>query len=263
MKVDLKSGLNDLRRGIVLSPLWLHVSLLDIRNRYRGSFIGPFWISLTTLSMILGMGILYAGLFKQDTREYIPYLAVSLTLWNFLTSFVTDSPRIFLDNASKLRGVVLPISYYIFKHVSVSALVFFHNIFALIAVYAFYRWPLSWNVIWIIPGLLLWLWTGFFMALLIATVTIRFRDLTPIIQSLMQLAFFVTPVIWKANDNRIAAQINALNPFYYYMDVLRAPLFGQAPQAFELWVCLGLSVLVSGLALIVLSRFGKRVVFWL
>jgi lipopolysaccharide transport system permease protein len=263
MRFDLRSGLSDIARAVQLSPLWFHVSLLEIRNRYRGSLIGPFWISLTTLSMILGMGILYAGLFKQNTQEYIPYLAVSLTLWNFMISFVTDSPRIFLDNASKLRGVSLPVSYYIFKHISVSILVFLHNIFALLAVYAYYQWPINVEIIWIIPGIALWVWTGFFIALLISIVTIRFRDLTPIILSLMQLAFFVTPIIWKAKDNKIAAQINLFNPFYYYIEVLRAPLFGERPQVFEISVCIGIGIVSSIVAVFVLSRFGKRVVFWL
>ena len=74
--VDLAEGLRMWRLSGILG--WL-----DIRLRYRGSLLGPFWLTLSTGIMVAALGFLYSALFKMDVKEYLPFLALSLVLWNF------------------------------------------------------------------------------------------------------------------------------------------------------------------------------------
>ena len=64
---------------------------LDIRNRYRGSVLGPFWLTLSTAVMVVGLGLLYSSLFKMALADYLPFLAVSLIVWNTINQIVTDA----------------------------------------------------------------------------------------------------------------------------------------------------------------------------
>ncbi len=59
------------------------LSVFDIQQRYRGSLLGPFWLTLSTGVMIGALGVLYAGLFHINIHSYLPYLSLSLVLWNF------------------------------------------------------------------------------------------------------------------------------------------------------------------------------------
>src|ERR1700761_427272 len=64
---------------------------LDIRLRYRGSMLGPFWLTISTGVMVAALGVLYSTLFKIELREYLPFLALSQVLWGFLAAVVSEA----------------------------------------------------------------------------------------------------------------------------------------------------------------------------
>ena len=64
---------------------------LDIRNRYRGSVLGPFWLSLSTAIMVVALGLLYSALFNLPLADYLPFLAVSLIIWGMISQIVGDA----------------------------------------------------------------------------------------------------------------------------------------------------------------------------
>ena len=104
----------------------------------------------------------------------------------------------------------------------------------------------------------------------IGIVTTRFRDLTPITQSIVQLAFFLTPIVWIYQDflnspnPAIAerARLAELNPFLHFVEILRRPMLGQ-DQELRYWVVV-LAITVVGwlLTLVVLRRYRARVSYW-
>ena len=71
--------------------LWGILGWQDIRQRYRRSVIGPFWLTISTGVMIAAMGFLYARIFGQDVSTYLPYLAVGLVVWGTISTIVTES----------------------------------------------------------------------------------------------------------------------------------------------------------------------------
>ncbi len=61
----------DVVGGIRLWRLAFALGWLDIRLRYRGSMLGPFWLTISTGVMVVALGFLYSALFKIDLREYL------------------------------------------------------------------------------------------------------------------------------------------------------------------------------------------------
>ena len=74
----------DLVGAARLWRLALALGWFDIRLRYRGSMLGPFWLTLSTAVMVVALGVLYSALFKMELHDYLPFLALSLVLWTFL-----------------------------------------------------------------------------------------------------------------------------------------------------------------------------------
>ena len=74
----------DIAGGVRLWRLAVTLGWLDIRLRYRGSMLGPFWLTISTGVMVGALGVLYSTLFKIDVRDYLPFLALSQVLWGFL-----------------------------------------------------------------------------------------------------------------------------------------------------------------------------------
>jgi lipopolysaccharide transport system permease protein len=100
--------------------------------------------------------------------------------------------------------------------------------------------------------------------MILALVSSRYRDIQPLVGSTMQIAMFVTPILW--NRDRLSGPLNALidfNPLFHYIEVIRAPLMGQAPEA---WTWIVLVVTAAGgwaVTLYLFSRFRRRIPYWL
>jgi ABC-2 type transport system permease protein len=106
--------------------------------------------------------------------------------------------------------------------------------------------------------------------LLFGIVSTRFRDLTPILQSIVQLAFFLTPIVWiyedlATSDNPAVAErarLVELNPLMHFVEIVRRPLLGQEEVWHHWLVVLGITVVGWLTTMYVLRRYRARVPYW-
>jgi lipopolysaccharide transport system permease protein len=103
------------------------------------------------------------------------------------------------------------------------------------------------------------------LAIALASVlTARFRDVPMIVTSLMQIAFFVTPVMWRADQLTARGQLVVhWNPLAAYLELLRAPLLGQPPSPQALGMAVGMLLVLTGLFLLTYVKVRRRIVYWL
>jgi len=256
----------DVVEGFVLWRLSWALGVADIRLRYRGSILGPFWLTLSTAVMIGSMGILYADLFHMDIHTYLPYLGVSLILWNFLGSLVLDAGSCFTGAEGLIKGTRMPFTVHALRSVVRDTIVFAHNVVVIFLLVVLLHVPVSLYSLLAIPGLLLWLIDGFALAFLFGAFCSRFRDVPQIIGSVMQIAFFITPVMWKTNalgSHPGAELLIRLNPFYYLLEVVRGPLLGEdvtIGMVAKALVVSAVLILVSALAF---ARTRGRLAYWM
>src|SRR5262249_29901253 len=76
----------DLLGGLWRWELWGTLGWHDIRQRYRRSTLGPFWLTISTAVMVATLGFVYAGLFGNSLADYLPHLAVGLIVWGFIST---------------------------------------------------------------------------------------------------------------------------------------------------------------------------------
>lgn len=256
-------ALTDALDGFRLLPLAWKLGWLDIRLRYRGSLLGPFWLTLSTAVMVFALGVLYAGLFKMDIHEYLPSLALSLVLWGFFASMVAEGSTTFNEAEAIIRSMRMPLMVFALRTVIRNILVLAHNVIVIVAVFAIFSvWP-GWHVLLMLPGLVLWIIDAIAVVLLLGPLCARFRDIPPIVNSVMQILFFITPILWKPEQLGASAWTLPFNPFYDLIEVVRSPLLGSAPPS-EAWLAgLGYSIVLCLLAWIFFVRARGRVAFWL
>lgn len=253
----------DVREGFRLWRLFATLGWLDIRLRYRGSLLGPFWLTLSTGVMVAALGVLYSALFKMDLREYIPFLALSIVLWGYVSAVVGDACYCFTQAEGMIRSIRMPYTLHAARTVVRNLLVLAHNVAVIVVVYAVFEvWP-GWQALWALPGLAVWVVDGLAACMLLGSLCARFRDIPPIIGSLMQIAFFITPVIWKPEllQGDQAGWL-PFNPFYTVLEVVRGPLLGQAAGAVVWTSALVYSALLLLAAWLVFSRVRARLAFW-
>lgn len=257
-----KIALRDFRDGLAMRRLAMTLGWLDIKLRYRGSVLGPFWLTLSTAVMVLAMGVLYSQLFHMELHDYMPYLALSLVLWNALGGIVGDACVCFTSADSTIRAVRLPFAIYAARALVRNGLVLAHNVIVIVGVFAYYNsWP-GVAALASLPGLALWICDALAACLLLGAICARFRDIPPIVASIMQIAFFLTPVIWRPELIGPNARYLVLNPFYPMMAVVRDPLLNHLPD-WSVWVsAVGWSALLCVAAWLVFARVRGRLAFW-
>lgn len=253
----------DITEGLALWRLAVTLGWLDIRLRYRGSMLGPFWLTLSTGVMIGSLGFLYGALFHMNLRGYLPFLALSQVLWNFLAALINDGCTCFTESETVLRSVRMPLFVFALRVLVRNALVLAHNVLVVVVVdLIFVIWP-GWYMVLSLPGIVLWVIDGLAVALALGAIGARFRDIPPIVGSIMQIAFFMTPVIWKPEQLGARAWMLPINPFSALLDVVRAPFLGELPTLATWGAALGYSALLLLFTTWLFTRARGRVAFWL
>jgi lipopolysaccharide transport system permease protein len=252
----------DLLVGLQRWRLSAALARLDIRNRYRGSVLGPFWLTLSTAVMVFGLGLLYSSLLKLELAVYLPFVAISLIIWNTLGQTVSDACTSLTSSEGIIRQMPLPYTIHILRCVFRNILIAAHNLPLIIVIFAVFGvWP-SLGALLAIPGLLLVTVNAFFMALFLGMLCARFRDIAPIVASVMQLAFFMSPVMWKPEMLGADAAWLPLNPFFSLMEVVRGPLL-EGRVAPMIWLSAILyTALSAAIAIAFFIRFRGRIAFW-
>jgi lipopolysaccharide transport system permease protein len=253
---------NDLREGFSQWRVALTLARLDLRNRYRGSVLGPLWVTLSSAVMLAGLGVLYGTLFRIDLANYLPHLAVSLIVWQWIAGFINDSCTTLTGAEGVIRQIRLPYTVHALRAAFRNALTSAHSLPLIPVVFAIFGHLPGPEALLVIPGFALiginMVAAGLFLGMICA----RFRDIPPIVSNIVQLAFFVSPILWKPELLGSDTAWMALNPFYAILETVRGPLLegGGPPLA---WLSAVLfTALHVAVAAMLFMRFRARIAFW-
>jgi len=259
-----EQGLADIVQGLQNWRIWWMLSWNDVRRRYRRSGLGQFWLTMSMALTIGGLGFVYSRLFHVDVSRYLPYIAATFVSWAIISSLVIENCTAFSENENLLRHVYLPRSLLVFRVMARTFVVAAHNIIIMPLVFAIFHVGVNSNSLWLAPGLLLVIVNGFWFGLFLAIVCARFRDVPQIVVSIMQIIFFVTPVMFQPEQlTQRGISVLGWNPFASILEVLTAPILGSPPSEFALLSCVIMAAV--GLLLIVpfAGRYAPRAVYWL
>ena len=244
--------------------LWLLLGWQDIKHRYRRSLLGPFWLTISTAVMVLALGVLYAAILRNPLQEYLPYLATGLVLWMFISTTVNEGCDAFISSDGMIKQVRAPFLSYVLRVVWRNLIILGHNVVIVLAVIVIFRpatHPMALALA--VPALFLGLLNACWVVLALAIISARFRDVPQIVMNVMQLLFFLTPIIWHAKDLPGRQELVHWNPLYHFVEMLRAPLLGSVP-AMSTWVTVSaITVLGWALTFALFRRYRRRIAYWL
>jgi ABC-2 type transport system permease protein len=258
----LLDAVNDLLEGLARWELWSTLGWHDIRQRYRRSIVGPFWLTLSMGIMVAGLAYLYAGLFGQNVENYLPYVATGMIVFSMISSVASEGSMVFIGSASLILQLRAPLSIYIYQMLWRNLLIFAHNISIYVFVLIFAKIDIGWNILLAFVGLFLILLNGVWVGLTLGGLSARFRDVPPIVSSIMQVAFFLTPIFWTPGSLPSRELFVHLNPFYYLVEVVRMPLLGQTPPLFIWLVVIAMNCCGALVAIAFFARYRARIAYW-
>ena len=252
----------DVADGFARLWMWPNLAWQDVKLRYRGSVLGPFWMTISMMLMVGGMALIYSQLFGMDIRTYLPYLAVGLIAWQFVAGSITEGCDTFLREAAVIQQVPIPFSVHAYRTVFRNVIVLGHNMIIVPIGIAVFLLPVDWHLLMVVPAIVVLAINGCWVSILLGMVSTRFRDIPPIVGSLLQALFFLTPVIWPVEALKQWQIVATANPFFAAIDVLRAPLIGAMP-ADSSWPVLLLTTAVGcAVSFFAFARFRSRIAYW-
>jgi lipopolysaccharide transport system permease protein len=260
----------DLMATIVRWRTWALMAGQDILLRYRRSVLGPFWISISMAGLILAIGYLYSAVMGLQIVSYLSYLGLGLLAWNFLSSLIHDGCNIVIEAEGHLRSVAIPTPVLAARMVYRNLIIFLHNaiVVGLLLVFlARYGLRLSPMAPLSLVGILIYLLIGYFTAIALGPLCARFRDVPQVINNVLQVAFFLSPIMWGVGMSLAGprALFKHANPFNHLLQVVRGPILGGAEAATVTNWVVSLSILgvVFVIALTTLALSRRRIYLWL
>jgi len=264
---SFRRAFQDLREGFNHRELWLLLGWQDIKQRYRRSVLGPFWITIATGVSAIAMGVLYGTLFNLDVPEFLPYVALGFIIWNLIQGSILEGADVFMSNEGLIKQLPTPLSVHVYRLVWRQMILFAHNIVIYIGIFIFFPRQLYWTAFLAIPALALIAINAVWVSLVFGILATRYRDIAPLLGSIVQLLFFMTPIIWtektlEGTGNEGRARIAEINPLYHFLDIVRTPLLGGDQQLYHWVIVLIITVVGWGIALLALRNYRSRVAYW-
>jgi ABC-type polysaccharide/polyol phosphate export permease len=257
-------ALQDLRHGLHRSDLWLLLGWVDIRRRYRRSALGPFWLTLSMGVMIAGIALVNSGLFGVGVGELLPSSAIGVVLWTMISTCVIEGCTAFTASEVIILQSRQPFTVHVLRVLWRNLVIFLHNLVIPIGVLVFWPPKHLLDVPLSLLGLVIVIGNISAASLLLGVLCTRFRDLPQIVASVLQIAFFVTPIFWLPSQlgghRRLVME---LNPVYYLLEIVRTPMLGEIPSAWAWVISLAMLVIGWAVALIFFTRFRRRIPYWL
>jgi ABC-type polysaccharide/polyol phosphate export permease len=264
LKARIESTISaEIIAGFRAWPIWTVMGWDDIRQRYRRSVLGPFWITLSMAIFILILGEIYSHLFHMQLATYLPFLTVGYILWGFISTSTVESCRVFQEGSHIIKQIKLPYSVYVLRLIWRNFIVFAHTIVIYIPVAIFFKIEPTITMLYLVPGIILLVVNQIWVTMLLGILSTRYRDIQPIVTTAIQLAMFATPIMWPVSSLGSLRIVAEINPIYHLIEINRAPLLGTSPELRSWLIALGLAVAGSGLAAALLVRTARRIVFWL
>ena len=224
--------------------------------------LGPFWLTISMGVLVGALGTLYGVLLRVEIADYVPFLALGFIIWTLISGVITDGCNAFISAEGIIKQVGLPLSVHVYRLLWRNLLILCHNAVVFVIVAAIFTvWP-GWAGLLAFPGLVLLCLNGIWAGLLLGILSARFRDVPPIVASVVRILFFVTPIIWMPELMPGRAMVLDFNPFFHLVEVVRAPLLGQVPGLVSWIAVLGITLAGWLLTFEFFRRYRRRIAYW-
>jgi ABC-type polysaccharide/polyol phosphate export permease len=250
-----------------LRHFWMALVRNDLRNRYRRSVLGLGWSLLQPLAMTVVLCTVFAGVLGFSLSEYAPFLLSGLTFWGFMTAAANNGCQSFFQSESYIRQHRAPLAIYPLRTTLGAGYHFLIGTgVVMIAVGIFSGYKNPWVLPSVLPSFLLLFVFAWSLAICTGTLNVLFHDTQHLLEILLQILFYVTPIIYKP-DMLIQRNLGwavRLNPFAVLLDLVRKPLLdGTLPSIETVVASLLIAAGTAAIAALLLRWCERRLIFYM
>ena len=249
--------------SIQTRKLWWFTATSRTRARFARTSLGSFWLGFSNLLSIGTLGIVYGTVFAvSDFRSYLIYLGIGLVVWNSISSAISASPMLFINNRSNIQNLKLKPIFYVLEEWAFQLQTFFQSFVLVFTVLLFIKKSLFYNLIFLswAPFINLFIFL-FWFPLIISLVSLRFSDFAQLVPIVMQLIFLISPILYKKENLGDLNWITNINFIYILIDSLRSCLIDSNINYQTQFILFNLNILGFLFSITILNLQTKKIPF--
>ncbi len=245
-------------------PMWTQLAWIEVVQSYRRTLLGPLWITLNLVIFTFAMTLVYGALFSIPTKEYAAFLTCGMIGWVWVGALLTDVGNTFINYAGFIKSTPATKSLFIWTTVAKMLITLCHHMLVWIGLVLLGIINLSVYSLFIVPAVVVVFLFSIPVTAVASILFVRYRDTQRFLTSIIVVLMMITPIFWQANMiSGWRRSFIHLNPIYYLVEFLRAPLLGQREDPVVLLVMLAMLLLAWIFGAYFYQRYEKYVVFWL
>lgn len=229
----------------------------DFKTKYRRSYLGILWSLLNPLFMMIIVSSVFSFVFRYQIENFQVYLILGQVMFNFFSEATQVGVTTIIGSGQLIKKVYLPKYIFPLSKTVFSFLNFLISFIAVAGVLAFYRIPLTLNIVYLPVVMVSYFCFTLGIALFLSAMMVFLRDTQHFYGLFLMGWSYLTPIFYPVSSLADWMQkIMQLNPLYHYITYLRTILlYGTAPSVAQNVVCVVLGILSLTIGV---SFFFKR-----
>jgi ABC-type polysaccharide/polyol phosphate export permease len=267
LRAQFAAAAADLGEGLRRWRSWTYLAVENVKNRYRRTVLGPWWLTIQTAIFVAGISIVFGHVIGKNVgvKSYILFVAVGYIAFILLSGLTRTGAEVFVNGSSTLKSTRQPLSNLVLREVAIELIHFAHNFVLFIPFVILGLAPLSLKMLIAVPIVVVIAVNGLFLGLWLGTAVARFRDVQPLVNSILGVIIFFSPVFYNAESLGVSPArqlVLVWNPFAYLINAFRAPLIGM-PLLPSYYIGAAIVTIVNvGLGLVIFTRARSRLPYW-
>jgi lipopolysaccharide transport system permease protein len=254
-----KRRLFDWKELFYYKELFYFFTWRDIKVKYKQTVLGFLWAILQPLLMMIITSYTIGSLIKipNQTLEYPVFVFSGLLIWTIFSSGLTSSANSMVSNSTIIKKIYFPRLIIPVTSIMVSLFDFMMAFVLFVPLLIYYHQSVSWMAIWCWPlSIVITVIATLGPGSLLAAMNVKYRDFRYVIPFLIQILFFLTPVIYPVSmiKHPFIQYLIGLSPLYAAVELFRMPLTGEVIDTSLMMTSAGSGIVLLFVGLIYFKR---------
>ena len=201
--------------------IWTHLGWRDLRAQYARTKLGPWWSAAALAAVVAGSSIAIGLVGDNKALTITPRLGIGLAIWTLISSSLNDGSSLFESERNLLLNSTLDTMSLVLRVIWRNAIIFAHNLPVVAIALWLGEYTITWRLILFLPLTALVLPALILPVALFARLTLWRRDLKSLLPSIIQVGFFLTPILWSPPKTGPMSIVFNLNPAAWFIELVK------------------------------------------
>lgn len=244
-----------------------YYSLSQLKTKYRYTALGFLWNFLEPALYLVILSLVFAVINRMNISDYAVFLFSALVPWRYFEKVVNLVMESIVNGEWLLKKLyVSPFAFPINKLI-ISSFEFLFSIFVAFTLFAFLKENWSIHLVIIPLAIIPWAVFGFGLGLICAVLYTFFRDVKPLVQMILTLIFFTSPILFSSSvfpPDSFQAKVMDFHPITYFAALFQKPVYSAAwPSQIDWIVSITISLFSLFVGLYLINKYKSKFYYYL